>query len=337
MHANLLDCFTHERARYGGLLSDAATERVVSVLGRLPLLFESLVIETRLQGPAQADVLVCISQEHDGRAQWQSAIASGQLDQPLLQAPLPTIQRWADGELAAVPLLWLEYDLLLDRDTFAPRLSACLHPDIPRSSGRAHLPPEAQAQLAQDALEPYLGRPLPASMLAGIQQCAAGLPAGRVLVHVGMAPLSEELRLRLAVHLPAIHLIGWLEQIGWPGDFAHARSLLEHGQHAMGMIGSQVELTADGLTPYLDLEIPISGPATRGSPQRALTRELQALPQIVPERVSAALCWPGLSRHPVPGTLVPRQVLRTLYFKLRFTSGALEAKAYLNYTPVWSS
>jgi hypothetical protein len=248
-----------------------------------------------------------------------------------LAARLPAaggfLARWAEGELAPVRSVWLEFDL--DRAE-SPVPVVC-----------AKLPREADSGWLLGTLLPALrGRPLAAGQRARILSCLGALPPPASLLYV----FNLQARGSDAVRLE----IFGLEPVGIPG---YLRSILPERVPAIEELiplfegVERLHLSfdvTDEILPRIGIEGSFPHQPSRDPRWRAFFERLVRRGLCSPGKRDAALAWPGYDtfwtapdRWPI-SELGPRRVcLRTLSH-LKVVSApdrAPEAKAYLTFGP----
>lgn len=282
----------------------------------LPPAFHWLMLETRLS-PAhdeRVDLLASIVDGPDVR----SRVAS------LTVPAAPLIASWARREaplLGDAHVLWLEWDAPFDR---APLQIGSLDPRFwgPRSARPAAL---HQVALCDALHRASFGRSHDARVLDRLATALAALPrTGTALFGANLAPRGRRCD-RLFVALPRAQVLAWLRAVGWPGDEARAARWLGRAVTTWETAYVQIELTAEGPTPYLAIESrQTTGSRSERRARSELLEWLVASGRVPRERARAALAWEG--RRRVNGS----EEVRSIHLKCAWNgSEEVEVKAYL--------
>lgn len=313
------------------LIEPSARASLVSFARGLPPVFHWVVLESRLtsEAPQQVDLLACIIDGGSARADLLAGLASHGTHPGLSQAAL--LPRWArsQGDLAHVPVLWLEWDAPFKRSEplqfigIDPRF---WHPDalrMRRPSART------QADLAGAGYAASFGVAPDPLVLARIEAAIDVLPrSSNAIFSWSLAPRGKQVD-RLFVELAREEALPWLAAIGWPGDLEAAGLWLCDIIAPWEPAFIQVELTASGPTGHLGLEPrQTSGARSERRERRAFLDRLVASGRTRAEKVAALLAWEGTVRVDAPGG--PLAEVRTFHLKHVTQNGEPpEVKAYL--------
>lgn len=271
-----------------GLLRPEALAAVRAKAASLPPVFSWAVVETRLTGsnPA-ADLLLCLirSPETD------RALVEG-LSAPSLRSAAPLLARWAsaEGALAGVNVLWMEWDAPFTREmplqliAIDPRFWG---PDGPRPAAAD------QVEMAAAGYEATFGAPHDPAILRALGAAVAALPPhGEALFTASLRPRDGVGAAdRLFVSLPRAQVLPWLDAIGWPGDRERAAHWLRRIVAPWEPAFLQVELDP-APRPYLGIEpCQTVGNAAQARERARFLRGLAAEGLADSARVEALLAW----------------------------------------------
>lgn len=199
-----------------------------------------------------------------------------------LAARLPSVEglllRWAEGELAPVRSVWLEFDL--DR-AGPPAPVVC-----------AKLPGEADSGWLLDTLLPALqGAPPPAGQRAAILACLAALPAPATLLYVFSlrARGSDAIRLEIFGLEPAA-MLAYLQSL--------APETVPAVEEVSGIFEGVERLhlsfdVTDKVLPRIGIEGSFPRQPAREPRWNTLFERLVERGLCSPEKRDAALAWPG--------------------------------------------
>ncbi|MFO0747337.1 MAG: hypothetical protein U1F43_16970 [Myxococcota bacterium] len=316
------------------LVPAPARDALVAFTRGLPPLFQWVMLEHRLTGPADARVDLLASLIDAGgpassgaRAAIGRTVASA-AGHPAL-AGVRLLEPWCQGgDLAAVHVLWLEGDapygrvplqmVSVDRRFWGPR-------DGPRPT------PAEQVALAAAGYRHTFGAPHDAGILAGIERAIALLPASASAIFAAsLRPRGVDVD-RLFVEVPREGVLPWLAAIGWPGDRDAARAWLGDVVAPWEPAYLQVELGPGGVGPYLGIEPrQTGGMRSERRERRRFLERLVADGRTSADKVAALLAWEGEARVLGPGGA--RRELRSFHLKCVSTAGERpEVKAYLGF------
>lgn len=297
---------------------------VLALCRPLPPIWRWGVLELRLAaGDDRVDVMGCV-----GAVEQDRALILEHVESEALSPARSVLEAWARSTAwAAVPLLWLEWDLPIG-GRHSTLLFACVNQAfLERDSS----PPSPEKQLALSAEVLRLSAIEPKKrtlMLEGIARCVAALPGRGRLLHVG--PLSPRARAgcRLVVCLRAEELRPWLRAVGWNGDI----DAVEDWSYQAAPFWHRLLVHYDvgASEPYLAIETDLAERAS--SRKTPFTEALTRAGLAQPERLDMARRWPGKARENLCGNQGSQAVSRSVYFKLSFLADRrLEAKAYLGF------
>ncbi|WP_394823104.1 hypothetical protein [Pendulispora albinea] len=313
------------------LIAPPAWRRIESFVSTLPAAFFWGIFECRL-APAdeRVDMLLCASRRHGGDGALGRALEGG----AHRFGPItPFLQAWVepDGPLADVPLIWIEHDLLAEGPS-APFVQFCVDPSYPVAH-ETPLEPSRLRALAARGAGLLLGEPANDGAMDRLAACAARLPEGGRIVHVGVIPHRGSRDLRVLAGVPTFAVQGWLAAIGWPGDQAIAADFLSLLGAHVPLASVQLDL-GDAVRPTLALEFPLLTRPDRDPRWSAFIESLVARGLASPEKGRAALGWIGDATYDLPGAPWLTNVQRQLDIKLVLSAdGTCEAKAYLCFHP----
>jgi len=143
--------------------------------------------------------------------------------------------------------------------------------------------------------------------------------------------------LRLHFSMLAGDLIGWLEAVGWPGDFRHVHTIVELLQHDFRQVGVQIA-AGDGIRPELGVELYVGGGGASRSGWPETLARMTELGLAQAAKSKALLAWWGSETSKLPGETWPVRIERQFYVKLKLKADTLAAKGYLALFPsfaVW--
>ncbi|HYN21213.1 MAG TPA: hypothetical protein VE078_09650 [Thermoanaerobaculia bacterium] len=312
-----------------GLADERAWRGLDHLLSRLPAVWAWGCFEVRLAADdPQVDYSCCVCREGGGQDALAAALRAGE---EVLAGELvrPVLEEWSrPGTLLAesVPVVWLEYDLP-GGEVQAP----CLFFTFMGLARREAAPSPARLRsLAEAGLRLVPGRSGDGPRLALLERCAAILPPGGRVYHVGTLPAwrgSQALRLNAFLPSPAA-LREWLSAAGWQVEPRSWNLALE-------LLGDEEEHCQIGL----DLEGELVRRLALETPRTTIGR--QRLERLVErgladrQKAEAVLGWSGSDRlwRGEAGFLL-RVELETSAIKIVVdAAGRAHAKAYLAFRP----
>jgi len=313
------------------LVAPSARESVVAFARGLPQVFHWVVLESRLtsDAPQQVDLLACIIDSGDARAELVAGLELHGMHPGMAGAAL--LPRWAraEGDLAQVPVIWLEWDAPFMR--VEPLQLIGIEPRFwnPEAVRMTRPSPRTQTALAEAGYAASFRAAHDPGMLAQIEAAIAALPkTGTAIFSASLRPRGKEVD-RLFVELPREAVVPWLAAIGWPGELSAARRWLHDTIAPWEPAYIQVELTARGPTAHLGIEPrQTSGALSERRERRAFLGRLVRDGRARADKVAALLAWEGTWRVESPAG--PLAEVRTFHLKQVSQHGeAPEVKAYL--------
>jgi hypothetical protein len=309
-----------------GLTDEPALRRLLADAAGLPDVWHWAMLETRLGADApELDLLACVSEREDGRRALGEALTA----QPSALAPLRAVLgAWSEARdrLAAVPLIWIEWDR---GDLRSPLIWLGVDPGF--FAGAAAAAPVGWISAVVGDAEVLAGAAaLSAALTATLARCAEALPEdGRILGAASLRPRGREL-LRLFVRLPRSGAVDWLTRIGWSGDRALAAWWIRQMTPAFMPAFVQIEVD-EQVRPYLAVEAPQT---VDRFPERwhreGLLRSFIAAGLATADKVDTLLSWPGIARLPDNDGSAAHELCRSFHLKLVIDpAGPCEVKAYL--------
>lgn len=278
--------------------------------------FHWLMLETRLtpRHGERVDMLASIVDQSGATALARGASVRG----------APLVERWArrgDPLLAEAHVLWLEWDAPFD----APPLQiASLDRRFWGAPGAPHS--VARQVALYDAIHlASFGQSHDTRVLDRLGLVLGALaPHGTALFGASLAPRGRACD-RLFVALPPARAMEWLRAVRWPGDQARAERWLASAIAPWEMAFLQIEITAEGLTPYLAIESrQTTGSRSERRARTAFLTRLVTSGQVPRARADAALGWMGVSSSRT------FEEVRSLHLKCALGEAEeVEVKAYL--------
>jgi len=321
------------RAWPGALVEPSAREAVVAFARGLPPVFHWVVLESRLtsDAPQRVDLLACIIDHHDARSDLARGLASHGTHPGLAHAAL--LPRWAraEGDLARVPVIWLEWDAPFSRAE--PLQLIGIDPRFwnPAAERMARPSPRTQTDLAAAGYAASFGVAHDPALLARIEGAIAVLPkSGSAIFSASLRPRGKAVD-RLFVELPREAVLPWLAAIGWPGERAAAKRWLCDAIAPWEPAYIQVELSAGGPTAHLGIEPrQTSGARSERRERRAFLERLVRDGRVRADKVEALLAWQGVGQIEAGPANGPLAEVRTFHLKQVSQDGEPpEVKAYL--------
>lgn len=314
------------------LITAAAREAISTFARGLPPVFHWVVLESRLttDAPQRIDLLACIIDRGEARVDLARGLASHGTHPGLTGAAL--LPRWAraEGALAQVPVIWLEWDAPFTRAE--PLQLIGIEPRFwnPAAVHIARPSPRHQTELAAAGYAASFGHAHDPDLLARLEAAIAALPkTGTAIFSASLRPRGKPVD-RLFVEMSRGAVLPWLGAIGWIGDRTAAKRWLEDTIAPWEPAYIQVELAADGPTAHLGIEPrQTSGSRSERRERRAFLERLVKAGRARADKVAALLAWEGVARVEVP-TSEPLVEVRTFHLKQVSQSGEPpEVKAYL--------
>ncbi|MCA9662400.1 MAG: hypothetical protein KC486_28935, partial [Myxococcales bacterium] len=208
------------------LLPPDRVEAACAAASALPPIFHWLILEGRLSGDPQVDLMASLVDAPGVRRSVAAALERPQ--SPLIEGARPLLEAWARPAahphrrcMENTPVLWLEWDAPFDRPPF----------QLPCIDRRFWGDPSAPAagvdeliEMIADGYALTFGAPYPATTLALFRRVIAALPRGaRALAAASLRPRGVA-RERLFVSVPQALVLPWLDRVRWPGDLAPLRA-----------------------------------------------------------------------------------------------------------------
>jgi hypothetical protein len=315
------------------LLPPDRVEAALAAASALPPIFHWLILEGRLSGDPQVDLMACLIDTPGARRGVAEALARPQ--SPLIEGARPLLEAWARPAAHPHPhrrcmenttVLWLEWDAPFDRPPFQ---LPCIDR---RFWGDPSAPAAGVDELAgmiDDGYALTFGERYPASTSALFRRVLAALPRGaRALAAASLRPRGVG-RERLFVSVPQALVLPWLDSVRWPGDLAPLRTWLPRIVAPWEEAFLQIELdpATDGLTGYLGVEprqTELS--AVERRERLRLLERLAAEGLADPARVAGVAAWTDAPHR----RTAAHRVVRSVHLKCVFQPARpVEAKAYL--------
>jgi len=294
----------------------------------MPAIWRWAFFECRLHAhDARVDFMACVADLDDDRQSVAGVLHS--LSGHRFSGAVPLLSAWAarDTPLSAVPIVWLEWDIL-DGAPARPLSSVCLDRTFLRpglDAPKRHV----QGGLVHTLLADIMGeRALAAEVARGLSTCLRELPEDSCILHAAPLLARGLPRIRITLGLRPGGMLQWLEAVGWPGDREEVAAWLRMMTAPWQRVFFQVELD-HRIHPHLSVETRLSSERfpEREHWQAFLGRCVGA--ELVDQaRAEAALRWPGESVLVVDDSAMTLR--RSAYLKLVLSGGrASEVKAYL--------
>lgn len=330
------------------LVSPDALNRMLSVTRELPAaLARFAYIECRLAANApQVDVIFDINE--DGRHILAGRNPVIRLSErlrghPIWQRLRRFCREWTTANSVlqqAIRSIWLEFDL--DASSSAVPVPGVFVRFEGGTYSQSSIPESAKCRvLCDDVLPLLLGRPVEPATISRLKDCFEALPPRARLAESGVMLQRSRDAVRLCIKdLPEDQLLDYLHRIGWSGDPAPLRAILQTfscvvpgRSRAMNVgyvdvdIGSQVHAPV-GLEYFLQKGWQ---QLVQGGLEALWLNRLVAAGLCMPEKRDAILSWPGYFHARFPHQMWPSIVLRhSNHIKIIHTPGQpLVAKAYL--------
>lgn len=305
------------------LFSDEALAASLEVVAGMPTIFNWMILEAQSSGvdPGPADVLAGIVEVDDER---EAIAAARDPPQAYLASSWSLLRAWArrEGpELAALRILWFEWDA-----PFARRVPLVLPCIDPRFWGSGARPTASfQVSLAAAVHRALFSEELCEPERAGLLRAIEALPrGGRALSTASLCPRGVA-RSRLFVELPRDHVIDWLEAIAWPGDRERVADLLPRILMPWESAFLQIEVDP-AVGPYLSVEPRQHGEARAEVELRRLClRGLVDRGEVDATFADAVIGWSGSA--PLPGGRIRRRNFHLKHI-IDGDRDALRVKAY---------
>ncbi|MBW7885000.1 MAG: hypothetical protein H3C34_20665 [Caldilineaceae bacterium] len=291
-------------------------------------------VECRLAAYApQVDVQLCVAQGapgHDWLASTTPEYGPGPvlLAHPAWQRLRHFAQLWAAGQLPPAPHLWLGFDLA---------------PGVPMPLPLIHVrTDQLQIDAAPHVLAPLLAEQWTPGLAASLERALTAAPQMPVYMGCLLARQNPAVRVTQLIAIP--DAVAYLRRIGWPGELARVRDLLDPVSMWTTHVGLSLNIGAE-VQPYLGLEMLnwTLPPAPRAS-WRSCLNTLVARGLCTPAKQDALLAYPGLAPVPPPdgygeepaGNAVYTMARNLLHIKLALLADhEIEAKAYLDVHQGW--
>ncbi|WP_437553517.1 hypothetical protein WME97_18645 [Sorangium sp. So ce367] len=317
------------------LLAEPWRARIRDLAEQLPPAFDWGLLECRLgQDDPRVDFMVCASARDGGRERLAS-LPPDHAAAGTLGAAGRFVEEWGRERSPihrSVPLIWLEYDILPERDA-TPIVGACVDPTYLSPEPVPPLSiPELRAVCAS-VLGLVLGRPADEEVLDTLERCAALLPANRHILSLAAMPRRGPRDVRVYVALRLAEIPTWLRAIGWSGF----ERLIDSGLELLGpgeeLFGVHIDV-AETVGPYFAVER-YAGPTPAATAEGLrLIERLVRSGACAPEKGEAIARWSGATKVDLPGAGWLVRVDRQFYIKLIPRPDAPpEAKAYLGFHP----
>ncbi|MFZ5475505.1 MAG: hypothetical protein ACOZNI_01915 [Myxococcota bacterium] len=318
-----------------GLVRAEAWDRIRETAARVPRGFGYGCVEVRLDDDDQVDLLLCATTFDHNRETLAEAIAAEELG--AVDAVAAIARAWVTpGHVVhdEMPQLWVEIDHPdgVARPAFAHVRVAPYAPDV--AAMRTPRSPREAWPLIEAGVAATAASRVSAESLRTLRAVCEAAPDTAVLMYVN-APASrgtDTVRCELAVR--AEDLFPTLAAVGWPGDPAPVRALVEAfpagDRAAFAVVWT---ITGGEIEPVLSLEPSVGAP---GSPEawRAVFAVALSRAGASEEKVRGLHRWVGCDRVDHPALGWPATLLRGFDYKLVVgADGRVRAKAYMLYHP----
>lgn len=307
--------------------------RIHELAGQLPAAFHWALLECRLtRDDPRVDFSVCASVAEGGRERL-ATLTPHEAAPAWLDATRCFAEAWAraDSPFGDLPSIGLEYDLPSEGGTRGPSVFVCTEPSFPLMGPTPMAPSRMKEWLAR-GLSLLAARRIEPATLDAVERCARCLPEDGRILHVASMPERGTRGLRVCAVMSSASIPGWLEAIGWPGEFQRVEQALEPCG-PLSWMGLNIEVSQT-VEPYFAIEQVIHGNADAC---RKVAGRLVRLGMADPVKAEAAARWLGDETVDLPGVDWHVNIQRQLYFKIiPHPDGRMEAKAYLGIAPRFS-